>query len=59
MTDEAKKETENISYDFRKSTSFIKLNRKQENIDVVKFQKTKDVKLLEKLYHQRIPSLQI
>lgn len=39
--------------------SFIDIDRKEENKDVVKFQKSGDPDILEKLYRQRIPTLQI
>lgn len=46
-------------FDFSSSTSFVDIDFKQENKDVELYQKTKDPELLEKLYIQRIPTLQI
>lgn len=48
-----------MEWDFRKSASFVNIDRKQENADVAKFQRTNDIKLLETIYHRRVPSLQI
>jgi len=47
------------SWNFRQSANFVNIDRKQENKDVVKFQRTKKKELLEKLYYNRIPTLQI
>jgi len=43
-----------------KAMPFLDLNtRKQENNDVIKFQKTRDQALLEKIYLNRIPTLKV
>ena len=38
---------------------YVSINRKKENQDVVLFQKTGDIKILERIYHRRVPNLQI
>jgi len=48
-----------LSWDFRKSLVFVNINKKEENKDVIKFQKTQDLDILEIIYHRRVPSLQI
>lgn len=40
-------------------SSFASIDREQENKDIICFQKTKDNKLFEKIYNNRIPTLQI
>jgi len=56
-----KVETENNerSWNFRQSANFVKIDRKQENENVVNFQQTKKKETLEELYYNRIPTLQI
>ena len=42
-----------------KASMFKHIDRRQENKDVIEFQKTGDIELFEKLYQDRIPSLKI
>jgi len=48
-----------LSRDFRKSLLFVKVNRKEEDQDVIDFQRTQDMKILTRIYNRRVPSLQI
>ena len=43
----------------QKYPSFEAINRKEENKDIIRFQKTSNKAILEKLYHNRVPTLQV
>lgn len=48
-----------VPWDCRKSIAFKKIDRKNEDKEIVLFQKTQDDALLEKIYHRRISTIQI
>ena len=41
------------------NSKFVKIDRDQENRDVIEYQETKDPSILEKIYTRRVPTLQI
>ncbi len=48
-----------LSWYAPEDNQFVKIDRKQEDENVIKYQKTHDMTIFEKLYQDRIPSLQI
>ena len=48
-----------FSFNDEQRAAFRKINRDQESLDVVRFQKTGDADILEKLYNNRIQTLKI
>ena len=56
---ESKVKNNQKSWNFRQSANFVKIDGKQENKNMVEFQRTKKKEILEELYYNRIPTLQI